>query len=209
MQGKIIMDHSSASRLTRIYRIPIRIKNVVNPKGGGTLIEPDEPDSGSQSGTRSSSNFTDAKPKRPTAVTVKDRITLINVHSNKRTILPDFYQGIFSILSKWRLSVDLISTSEVHISLALHSVSEIISGGSDDDLKIVNVELKSAIEELKQYGDVKLFHNMAILSLVGKQLKHMMGIAGKMFSLLGGKKMSSQSSIKMLTYSKTIISILR
>lgn len=120
-------------------------------------------------------------------MTIKDKITVINVHSNKRTLLHDFYQGIFSILSKWGLSVDLISTSEVHVSLALHSELHVISEASNDESRIVKIELKSAIDELKQYGNVKIIHDMAILSLVGKQMKHMLGIAGKMFSLLGGK----------------------
>ncbi|KAL8827371.1 MAG: hypothetical protein Q9191_003220 [Dirinaria sp. TL-2023a] len=174
--------------------IPIRIKNVGNPRGAGTIILPDDPSKVYQSTpghdptlfrTRSSSVLRDIKPKRPTAVTIKDKIIVINVHSNKRSLLHDFYEGIFSTLSRWRLSVDLISTSEVHVSMALHSESAVISGGGDDEKKIVDLELRQAIDELRRYGAVDIIDGMAILSLVGKQMKNMVGIAGKMFSTLG------------------------
>ena len=176
-------------------RIPIRIKNVINPSNPGTIIMPDNPGSNTQTApghdpklfrTRSSSILKDNKPKRPTAVTIKHKIVVINVHSNKRSLLHDFYQGIFSTLSKWRLSVDLISTSEVHVSMALHSESAICSGGGDDEKEIVDSELRNAIYELQEYGTTDIIDGMAIVSLVGKQMKNMVGIAGRMFSVLGG-----------------------
>lgn len=144
--------------------------------------------------TRTSSILQDRpKPKRPTAVTIKDKIIVINVHSNKRSLLHDFYEGIFSTLSKWRLSVDLISTSEVHVSMALHSESAVISGGSDGDKEIIDSELKNAIDELRRYGAVDIIDGMALLSLVGKQMKNMVGIAGEMFSTLGGASLPKGS----------------
>ena len=177
-------------------RIPIRIKNVINPRNVGTIIMPDSPDITIHSApchdlklfrTRSSSILKDNGPKRPTAVTIKHKIIVVNVHSNKRSLLHDFYQGIFSTLSKWRLSVDLISTSEVHVSMALHSESAVQSGGGADEKEIVDLELRNAIYELQEYGTTDIIHGMAIVSLVGKQMKNMVGIAGKMFSVLGGK----------------------
>lgn len=142
--------------------------------------------------TRSSSLLKNKTPKRPTAVTIKHKIIVINVHSNKRSLLHDFYQGIFSTLSKWRLSVDLISTSEVHVSMALHSESAVRSGGGADEKEIVDFELRNAIYELQEYGTTDIIDGMAIVSLVGKQMKNMVGIAGKMFSVLGGKHALSQ-----------------
>ena len=176
-------------------RIPIRIKNVINPGNLGTIIMPD-PGKNDHTApghdpkllrTRSSSILKDTRPKRPTAVTIKHKIIVINVHSNKRSLLHDFYQGIFSTLSKWRLSVDLISTSEVHVSMALHSESAVRSGGGDDEKEIVDSELRNAIDELQEYGTTDIIDGMAIVSLVGKQMKNMVGIAGKMFSVLGGE----------------------
>ncbi len=49
----------------------------------------------------------------------------------------------------------------------------------------IQLDLRGAIEELRVYGTVDIIPEMAILSLVGKQMKNMMGVAGKMFSTLG------------------------
>jgi aspartate kinase len=175
-------------------RIPIRIKNVMNPRGQGTIIFPDsaselETTPGHDPKlfrTRSASLLADRKrPKRPTAVTLKHKIMVINVHSNRRSLSHGFFAKIFSILDKWRLSVDLISTSEVHVSMALHSEAPLYNGGGEDDYQIIDQDLRGAIEELRVYGTVDIIPEMAILSLVGKQMKNMMGIAGKMFSTLG------------------------
>jgi aspartate kinase len=232
-------------------RIPIRIKNVMNPSGSGTLIYPDPPpstatpsrpstpsslslssstsslfralrsptslsSSSHQTLTSSVAVASSVAPKRPTAVTIKHQILVINVHSNKRSLSHGFFAKIFSTLDKWRLSVDLISTSEVHVSMALHSESSVLLSGtsppseantspdatasharappaptSEEDLyerellRIRDADLRGAIAELRHYGTVDLIPNMAILSLVGKQMKNMPGIAGRMFSVLG------------------------
>lgn len=177
-------------------RIPIRIKNVMNPRGSGTIILPETPESSASAlpspsltlfrRRGASLSLEDQRPKRPTAITIKHNILVINIHSNKRSISYNFFTNIFSTLDKWRLSVDLISTSEVHVSMALHFDSPLVTGGGDDDEKeIVHVQLRGALAELKQYGTVDLMDNMAIVSLVGRQMKHMVGIAGKMFLTLG------------------------
>jgi aspartate kinase len=177
-------------------RIPIRIKNVGNPRGNGTVIFPDNPGEideergGLPSKLFRPSSATSIRterrhPKRPTAVTVKHKILVINVHSNKRSLSHGFFAKIFSTLDKWRLSIDLISTSEVHVSMALHSEAPLYDGDGEDEYRITNRDLEGAIEELKEYGTVDIIPEMAILSLVGKQMKQMVGIAGKMFSALG------------------------
>ncbi|OXV11738.1 hypothetical protein Egran_00503 [Elaphomyces granulatus] len=175
-------------------RIPIRIKNVMNPKGNGTVIFPDsQPELGKTPGhdprlfrTRSPSLLTQGQgPKRPTAVTIKHKILVINVHSNKRSLSHGFFAGIFSVLDRWRLSIDLISTSEVHISMALHSEMPLLNGIGQDDYQIIDSDLRGAIQDLRKYGTVDIIPEMAILSLVGKQLNNMVGVAGRMFSTLG------------------------
>lgn len=176
-------------------RIPIRIKNVMNPKGKGTVIFPDSPAELERTTpghdpklfrTRSSSLLSHhERPKRPTAVTIKHKILVINVHSNKRSLSHGFFAGIFSVLDRWRLSIDLISTSEVHVSMALHSEMPLLNGVGRDEYQIVDEDLRGAIQDLRKYGTVDIIPEMAILSLVGKQMKNMVGIAGRMFSTLG------------------------
>lgn len=177
--------------------IPIRIKNVLNPRGAGTVILPDPMDtsiaqksSRSLIRNRSTSNLTTngtstpKHPKRPTAVTIKRGITVLNVHSKKRTRAHGFLMSIFLILDRHHLSVDLISSSEVHVSMALHSESSLLSG-SEEDMRIASTSLAKAVEDLGQWGDVDLVPGMAIISLVGRQLRSMVGISGRFFSTLG------------------------
>lgn len=172
-------------------RIPIRIKNVENPAGEGTIIFPDTI---SRKGEDTPSEvprhvrFGPADPalvqrsKRPTAVTIKNSIVVLNIHSNRKSLAHGFLADIFSTLDKWRLSVDLISTSEVHVSMALHS-------------EVREHDLREAIEELRKYGTVDVIRDLTILSLVGKQMRHMVGIAGRMFSTLA----ESNVNIEMIS----------
>ena len=175
-------------------RIPIRIKNVMNPRGAGTVIYPDkeeeleakDPLRPTLFRSRSALNLDiKRRPKRPTAVTIKHSIIVMNIHSNKRTRAHGFLAHIFTILDKHHLSVDLISSSEVHVSMALHSEIPMLTGGVDEEFKITNQSLEAAVAELAQLGDVDLCGGMAIVSLVGKQLKNMTGISGHFFSVLG------------------------
>lgn len=173
-------------------RIPIRIKNVMNPRNEGTIIFPDSvaelerttPGHDPRLFRTRSPSFMQT-PKRPTAVTIKHNILVINVHSNKRSLSHGFFAGIFSVLDKWRLSIDLISTSEVHVSLALHSEAPLLNGNGRDEYQVIDADLQGALNDLGRYGTVDIIPEMAILSLVGKQMKNMVGVAGRMFTTLG------------------------
>ncbi|KAI1497580.1 aspartate kinase [Biscogniauxia marginata] len=174
--GSEVIHHLTMDQVIKAQPpIPIRIKNVKNPRGDGTIIVPDPVQSPAQKIKRSRqpSDPTSLRktPKRPTAVTIKDHITVINVHSNKRSISHGFFARVFSILNSHRISVDLISTSEVHVSMAIHRVP------ADD--------FERARAELEECGDVSILPDMAILSLVGAEMKNMIGIAGRMFATLG------------------------
>ncbi|KAI0011088.1 aspartate kinase [Xylariaceae sp. FL0662B] len=183
--GSEVIHHLTMDQVIRAEPpIPIRIKNVNNPRGNGTVIVPDPVQSPAQQIKRSLPPPSEAllssaaarrkTPKRPTAVTIKNNIAVINVHSNKRSISHGFFAKVFSILNSHRVSVDLISTSEVHVSMAIHSTSSAAH------------HFEKARAELEhECGDVSVLTNMAILSLVGAEMKNMIGIAGRMFSTLG------------------------
>ncbi|KAK3710551.1 hypothetical protein LTR37_010178, partial [Vermiconidia calcicola] len=166
--------------------IPIRIKNVMNPRNNGTIITPSRAEDDLYSAKRPgplfrnrsvsnlmASNNNKDTPRRPTAVTIKGGITVLNVHSKKRTRAHGFLGGIFTILDKHGLSVDLISSSEVHVSMALHSEISLLSGQGEEELRIESESLRGAVEDLHKYGDVDLVPSMAIISLVGRQLRSM------------------------------------
>ena len=62
--------------------------------------------------------------KLPTAVTIKERIVVLNVNSNRKSVSHGFLAGIFGMLDRYGVVVDLISTSEVHISMAIEDTHE-------------------------------------------------------------------------------------
>lgn len=184
-------------------RIPIRIKNVMNPRSSGTVIFPDPEEEITNKNplhdarlfrTRSSSNITNGRqyPKRPTAITVKRNMVVLNVHSSKRIRAHGFLMNVFAILDKYHLSVDIISSSEVQLSLALHSEAAMLSGGEDEEITIQDQALEGAIRELSKIGTIDLVPDMAIVSLIGKQLNNMVGIAGRFFSVLGDNNINIQ-----------------
>ena len=193
--GSEVIHHLTMEQAIQA-RIPIRIKNVMNPRGSGTIIQPEAAEKISSPVSEphlklfrkrgASLLLEDQRPKRPTAITIKHNILVINIRSNKRLDSTSFFANVFSTLKNWRLAVDLISTSEVHVSMALHFDSPLVAeGGNDDEKEIVHDRLLGAVTELKQYGAVDLMDDMVIVSLVGRQMKDEPGIAGKMFLTLG------------------------
>ena len=70
-------------------------------------------------------------------------------------------------------------------------------GGEQDTEDLLNQDkdLQSAIEELSEYGTVDVVKDMAIISLVGLQLKRSIGIAGRLFTALG----DSNINIEMIS----------
>ncbi|KAH9988782.1 Aspartate/glutamate/uridylate kinase [Russula compacta] len=167
-------------------KIPIRIKNVENPRGGGTVIDP-EADLESEAGL---SDFgaaaafvngggplaangigTMQRQRLPTAVTIKERIVVVNVQSNRKSVSHGFLAGIFGTLDRFGVVVDLISTSEVFVSMAIEDVLD----------RKLQARL---VRDLEKIGIVSVHRDMAILSMVGKQMRNMVGIAGRMFTTL-------------------------
>lgn len=176
--GSEVIHHFTIEQC--IPTIPIRIKNVLEPESSGTVIYLDS--------QKASDPHQNQRPKRPTAVTVKQQITVVNVHSNRKVESPEFLADICKTLAKYSLAVNLFELNETHVSLAVHSQTPFIEGaGAQDQEELQNQHqtLQDAIEELKLYGSVDVVHNMAILSLIGLQLKRSIGIAGKMFTALG------------------------
>lgn len=57
--------------------------------------------------------------RAPTAVTIKEHIIVLNVNSNRKSVSHGFLAGIFGTLDRYGVVVDLISTSEVHVSMAI------------------------------------------------------------------------------------------
>ncbi|KAJ3009909.1 UNVERIFIED_CONTAM: Aspartokinase [Siphonaria sp. JEL0065] len=149
--------------------IPIRIKNAFKPDGAGTVIVPqsDLPEETAVDGDSAVA----VHRAMATAITIKENITVLNIHSNRKSVSHGFFAKIFSTLDKYGIVVDLISTSEVHVSMALGP-------------HISEEKIQLAVEELQKYALVDTLSNMTILSLVGREMRRMVGIAALMFSTL-------------------------
>lgn len=154
-------------------KIPIRIKNTFNPELPGTVVDPNA----------DQSNLN----KKPVAITAKRDVTIVNINSNRMLMAHGFMAKVFNILDKYGIIIDLISTSEVNISMTVDNTTH----------------LKDAVQELEKLGRVSVDEDLAILSLVGNGMKHTVGIAGKMFSILA----EAQVSIEMISQGASEINI--
>ena len=79
--------------------------------------------------------------KLPTAVTIKEHIVVLNLNSNRKSVSHGFLAGIFGVLDRFGVVVDLISTSEVHVSMAIEQGVE-------------KRALDKVVRELRKYGSV-------------------------------------------------------
>jgi aspartate kinase len=137
--------------------IPVYVLNSLHPKAKGTLIT-DDPRmlSGMSYGGLVKS------------IAVKKGQCIINMRSNRMFGRHGFMNELFDVFSRYGVSVEMISTSEVSISVTV-------------DDKSFNEEL---IRELKTFSDVEIEHNVATVSVVGDNLRLSRGVAGRIFSSL-------------------------
>ncbi|KAI8626866.1 aspartate kinase [Xylariaceae sp. FL1651] len=163
--------------------ISLRLKNVFKPHSEGTVIDT-KTTSLSEIGQPSKkvvappgvllkNDFSVGRFERrkPTAVTVKDDILLINVICNRNTKSGGLLIQVFNRLERNNIPIDLIATSEKNVSLAVHS-----PGNSDAVLKLK--------EELERFGQVAIAKNMSIVTLVGHKMRSQIGVANDTLSAL-------------------------
>ncbi|MBF0276498.1 MAG: aspartate kinase [SAR324 cluster bacterium] len=160
--------------------VPVRIKNTFHPERPGTVILPEIPTAETVAQYRPSG-------KSAIAVTTKGNITVINIYSNRMLHSSGFMAKVYETFSKHNVVIDLVSTSEVNISCTVDRSSD----------------LGDLIEDLKRLGSVTVFQDRAILSLVGNNMKHVPGVAGKMFTALADQGIN----IEMITQGASEINI--
>lgn len=126
--------------------IPVRILNTFNVEATGTLI-------------------TNEETQSLKSVTYKKNISVINICSLGMLNAHGFLARIFEAFARHKVVVDVVSTSEVSVSVTVDcSVPE------------------NLIEELSSFATVKVHENMAIVCLVGEGIKTQSGILGQLFS---------------------------
>lgn len=182
--------------------ITIRLKNVTNPNGDGTVIYPSyrplspSPLSGRKSAERPlTQNFNVSKTiaknnfmttngyygpnlsrRTPTAITVKEGVIVLNIHSHGSTSSQAFLYQISSILQKQCIVVDLISSTQQTLSLAVCSPE--------------THSLQQAIEEVQRFGIVSTMDQMSIVSVIGHNMRNMVGIGLEIFSALASARVN-------------------
>ena len=145
--------------------IPVRIKNTLDPQAGGTLI------------TESKLNGKDLPIKGISSIS---NITLITVQGLGMVGVTGISARLFGALARQNINVILISqaSSENSISFAIDSTSSI---KAEDAIRI---EFEREIE-LDQINKITIEENLAIVAIVGENMKHATGVAGKLFNTIG------------------------
>ncbi len=102
------------------------------------------------------------------SISCKPGITILNIHSTRMLMAHGFLRRIFEIFDRYDSSVDMVATSEVSVSLTID-----------------NPEHLAAISnELRTFAEVSTEERQAIICLVGENIRHTPGIAGRAFQVI-------------------------
>lgn len=144
----------------KLQNIPVRLKNTMNPSDSGTLITSETIGHGIK------------------AVAAKDGITAIKIRSYRMLNAYGFLKNVFEIFEFFKTPIDMISTSEVSVSLTI------------DNIKHLN----EIVSELKEYGEVEVETDLTIVCIVGELIAEETGFAAQVFSAL------KNIQIRMISY---------
>lgn len=125
--------HPTCIQPARYAGVPVRLKNTMDPSAPGTIINNEM-----QAGTIK-------------AVAAKDNITAIKIVSSRMLLASGFLSKVFSIFDRYKTSIDMVTTSEVGVSVTIDNPSR----------------LAAIVERLKKIGTVQVDKNMCIICVVG------------------------------------------
>ncbi|MFD1630584.1 aspartate kinase [Pseudopedobacter beijingensis] len=132
------------------YKIPVRLLNTMDPKAFGTLI----------------SSESDAEVVK--SIAAKDGITAIKIQSSRMLLAYGFLRKVFEIFERYKTPIDMITTSEVAVSLTI------------DDTRY----LGEITRELQDFGIVEVDVNQTIICVVGDLGVNTHGVAARIFASL-------------------------
>jgi aspartate kinase len=132
-------------------RIPVKLLNTMQPDAAGTLI------------TQA------ARGQGVKAVAAKDNIWAIRIKSSRMLLAYGFLRKVFEVFEKYRTPIDMVTTSEVAVSLTI-----------DSDL-----HLQEILEELKVYGSVEVDPGQTIVSVVGQGIAKENGVLLDLYKSIG------------------------
>ena len=125
--------HPTCILPAKLNNIPVRLLNTMDPSAPGTLIS-------NRMGTG-----------KIEAVAAKDNITAIKIKSGRMLLAYGFLRKVFEIFESYRTSIDMITTSEVGVSVTIDNTKH----------------LDEIVNDLKKFGTVTVDSNMVIVCVVG------------------------------------------
>lgn len=135
--------HPASVLPCKLSNIPVRLKNTLSPSDVGTLIS------------------NKLERKRIKAVAAKDGITAVKIKSGRMLLAYGFLRRIFEVFEIYKTPIDMITTSEVAVSLTI-----------DDTSRLEEIE-----NELKKFGTVEIDTNQSIICIVGDFISEAAGSA--------------------------------
>lgn len=142
--------HPASIWPAQFFNVPVRLLNTMHPEAKGTLIA----EKAGSVGVK--------------AVAAKDGITAIKIKSSRMLLAYGFLRKVFEVFEKYRTSIDMITTSEVAVSVTI-----------DDD-----VHLPEILKELEAFGTVEIDTNHTIVSVVGNEIAETKDVMKKIFDAL-------------------------
>ena len=125
--------HPTCVRPAQEHNIPVRLLNTMCPEAHGTLIH------------------NSSETNKIKAVAAKDDITSIKIKSSRMLLAYGFMRKIFEIFEDNKTAIDMITTSEVGVSVTIDNTKN----------------LDKIIAELQNFGEVTVEHDMVIICVVG------------------------------------------
>lgn len=142
--------HPTCILPAQVRNIPVRLLNTMQPEAKGTII----------SSKISGSRFT--------AIAAKDGITAITIKSGRMLLAYGFLRAVFEIFERYKTPIDMITTSEVAVSLTIDTTKN----------------LDAIVTELKEFCSVKVDSDMTIVCIVGSFTAEKEGYALRIFESL-------------------------
>jgi aspartate kinase len=132
------------------FNIPVKLLNTMQPEARGTVITELPTGDGVK------------------AIAAKDGITAIKIKSSRMLLAYGFLRKIFEVFEKYKTPIDMVTTSEVAVSLTI-----------DDISRLSNIQ-----NDLEPFGSIEMDFDQAIISLVGNEIAATPSILKKVFDTL-------------------------
>lgn len=152
--------HPTSVLPAKLANIPVRLLNTMEPHAEGTIISSTQ------------------RKERMAAVAAKDGITAIKIKSGRMLLAYGFLRKVFEIFESYKTPIDMITTSEVGVSVTI------------DD----NKHLEEIVNDLKKYGTVEVDHDQVIVCVVGDLVADNKGYANTIFDAV------KDIPIRMISY---------